>query len=91
MENSDIFESAYYNQSVSLVKVQKIGSKLEKCIKKKLSWNSGRLVYYENKTRGISYDIQVDACYPTLERPEVFVSVTYCDPDTPGHSNENKL
>ncbi len=91
MEKSDIFESAYYNQSVSLAKVQKIGPALEKDIKEKLSWDSGRLVYYENESKGISYDIQVDACYPSIERPEVFVSVTYCDPDTPGHSNENKL
>lgn len=91
MEKSNIFESAYYNQSVSLAKVQKIGPALEKEIKEKLSWDSGRLVYYKNEEKEISYDIQVDACYPTIKNPEVFVSVTYCDPDTPGHSNENKL
>ena len=91
MEKSNIFESAYYNQSVSLAKVQEIGPALEKEIKEKLSWDSGRLIYYKNEDKKISYDIQVDACYPTIKSPEVFVSVTYCDPDTPGHSNENKL
>ncbi len=91
MEKSNVFESAYYNQSVSLAKVQKFGSALEKRIKEKLAWDSGRLVYYTNEEHNISYDIQVDACYPSVKNPKVFVSVTYCDPDKPGHSNENKL
>lgn len=91
MDKASVFESAYYNQSVSLTKVQEIGPALEKEIKTKLGWSCGRLVYYKNEEKGISYDIQVDACYPSVEMPEAFVSVTYCNPDTPGHSNENKL
>lgn len=91
MGKSTIFDSAYYNQSITLTKVQEYGPALEKDIKGRLQWNDGRLVYYNNKAKGISYDIQVDACYPSVKDPEAFVSVTYCNPDTPGHSNENKL
>lgn len=91
MEKNNVFDSAYFNQSVSLSKVQEIGPALEKMIKEKLNWSSGRVLYYENPEREISYDIQVDACYPNIVHPQVFASVTYCNPDTPGHSNENKL
>ncbi len=91
MDRSRIFDSAYHNQSISLAKVQEIGPALEKEIKSKLAWDSGRLVYYKDRAKGISYDIQVDACFPSLKAPEAFASVTYCNPDTPGHSNENKL
>ena len=91
MDRSNIFDSAYHRQSVSLTRVQQIGPALEKEVRAKLSWDSGRLVYYEDAERGICYDIQVDACFPSLSAPEAFASITYCDPDTPGHSNENKL
>lgn len=84
-----LFERAYQKQSASLSKVQEIGPALEKEIKARLKWSCGRLVYYKNN--GLTYDIQVDACYPSVKKPEAFVSVTYCNPDTPGHSNENKL
>lgn len=67
MDRSTIFDSAYHNQSISLTKVQEIGPALEKEIKSKLAWDSGRLVYYENKAKGISYDIQVDACFPSVK------------------------
>lgn len=60
-----------------------------KNVKNALGWESGRVVYYENES--IKYDLQVDCCYPNVNNPEVFVSVTYCKPDKPGHSNENKL
>ena len=91
MEKNNIFDSAYFNQSISLSKVQEIGPALEKMIKEKFNWASGRLNYYKNPEKNISYDIQVDACYPNINNPLAFVSVTYCNPDTPGHSNENKL
>jgi len=29
--------------------------------------------------------------FPAVAKPDVVVSVTYCKPDIPGHSNENKL
>ena len=93
MDNNNIFDSAYFNQSVSLSRVQEIGPAIEAMVKERFNWVNGRMKYfdylYENK--GISYDIQVDACYPNVNTPEAFVSVTYCNPDTPGHSNENKL
>jgi hypothetical protein len=91
MDKSTNYDSAYHNQSISLSKVQEIGPALEREIKDKLLWDNGRLVYYEDKEKGIKYDIQVDACYPSIKKPEAFVSATYCNPDTPGHSNENKL
>ena len=91
MEKNNIFDSAYFNQSVSLSKVQEIGPALEKMVKEKFNWASGRMIYYEDPVNNIAYDIQVDACYPSVDNPQAFASVTYCNPDTPGHSNENKL
>lgn len=84
MEKSNIFESAYYNQSVSLAKVQKIGPALEKEIKEKLSWDSGRLVYYKNEDKKISYDIQVDACYPTIKVLKFLFRLLTAIPILPG-------
>ncbi|WP_339172679.1 hypothetical protein [Anoxybacillus sp. FSL W8-1294] len=81
--------NSYLSQSNSLKYVQKFGPSLEKNVKNALGWESGRVVYYENES--IKYDLQVDCCYPNVNNPEVFVSVTYCKPDKPGHSNENKL
>lgn len=80
---------SYKAQSISLKYVQKFGPQLEKTIKEVLDWESGRMTYYENE--GVKYDLQVDSCFPNVSSPEVFVSVTYCRPDKPGHSNENKL
>jgi hypothetical protein len=80
---------AYSEQSQSLKYVQKFGPQLEKAVSRALGWNGGRIVY--NNYDGTPYDLQVDCCTPTLQDPEVVVSVTYCKPDTPGHSNENKL
>jgi hypothetical protein len=37
------------------------------------------------------YTIQIDNIYPNKENPDVIASVTYTEPDTKGHSNENKL
>lgn len=91
MDKNNIFDSAYFNQSVSLSRVQEIGPALEKMVKEKLNWSSGRMTYYEDPSKGISYNIQVDACFPNIDNPIAFASVTYCNPDTPGHSNENKL
>lgn len=79
----------YQNQSNSLKFVQKFGSQLENGVKKALGWASGRVVYFQ--TEQIVYDVQVDSCWPDTDNPSAFVSVTYCKPDKPGHSNENKL
>ena len=35
--------------------------------------------------------LQVDAIIPDPENPETLISITYTNPDKPGHSNENKL
>lgn len=80
---------SYQAQSTSLKFVQKFGPELERAIKASLGWDSGRVVYFEQE--GLKYDLQVDSCFPNIAAPEVFVSVTYCKPDKPGHSNENKL
>lgn len=82
-------KNSYMAQSASLKYVQKFGPQLEKTIKEVLDWDSGRVVYYEKDN--MKYDLQVDSCFPNVKSPEVFVSVTYCKPDKPGHSNENKL
>ena len=78
---------AWYNQSQSLMKVQETGPELENSVKKILGWPRGRVLYDINR----KYSIQLDAVYPSPKTPETFVSVTYADPDKPGHSNENKL
>ncbi|MHB8730843.1 MAG: hypothetical protein ACYDAB_03520 [bacterium] len=70
--------------------VQKFGPELERAVSKTLDWPGGRVVYAVNEEEA-AYDIQVDCCSPHVDRPEAVVSVTYCKPDTPGHSNENKL
>ena len=80
---------AYSQQSNSLKFVQKFGPQLERAVVDALGWTSGRVVYFQN--RELTYDVQIDACYPDLASPQIFVSVTYCKPDKPGHSNENKL
>lgn len=80
---------AYSEQSQSLKYVQKFGPQLEKAIAAALSWTGGRVIYHS--AENLAYDLQVDCCSPTFSSPEAFVSVTYCKPDTPGHSNENKL
>ena len=91
MEKNNIYDSAYFLQSLSLARVQEIGPTLEREIKEKFNWANGRMIYYEDLSKNIIYDIQVDACYPNVNAPQAFTSVTYCNPDTPGHSNENKL
>jgi len=78
---------AWENQSASLVAVQQRGSGLEKEVKEVLGWNGGRVVY----DREHNYCLQVDAVFPSQDSPETLVSVTYTNPDTRGHSNENKL
>jgi hypothetical protein len=84
---------AYNEQSISLKFVQKFGPDLEKAVVSALDWpeGKGRVVYFYHDQLGLKYDLQVDAFYPNATAPEVFVSVTYCKPDKPGHSNENKL
>ena len=52
-----------------------------------LAWPHGRIVYYPS----LDYSLQVDAAHPSLASPTTIVSVTYTNPDTRGHSNENKL
>ena len=80
-------EIAWHNQSKTLIEVQRYGSNLEREVRNILDWDAGRITY--DKVNG--YRIQVDCAWPTLTSPNVIVSVTYSDPDTPGHSNENKL
>ncbi|UOQ53396.1 hypothetical protein [Hymenobacter cellulosivorans] len=84
--SSDI-TAAWQAQSKRLKEVQIRGGSLEKEIKEILGWDSGRVVYHSHH----GYDVQMDSIYPSKEAPEVIVSVTYTDPDTKGHSNENKL
>lgn len=78
---------AWQNQSKTLIEVQRYGSSLEREVRNILDWDAGRIVY--DKFNG--YKIQVDCAWPSLHDPKVIASVTYSDPDTPGHSNENKL
>jgi hypothetical protein len=78
---------AWENQAASLIEVQKFGGDLEKQVRKTLGWGTGRAIY--DHTR--KYRIQIDCAYPDHNCPETIVSVTYSNPDTPGHSNENKL
>jgi hypothetical protein len=79
--------NAWSAQSQSLVRVQQEGGDLEKLVKNILGWDGGKIVYDHHR----QYKLQTDCVYPSLARPEVVVSVTYTDPDTRGHSNENKL
>lgn len=78
---------AWDKQSKSLVQVQVFGTNLEKEVQKSLGWTTGRALY--DVANG--YDLEVDCVYPNVKNPETIVSVTYSNPDTPGHSNENKL
>lgn len=78
---------AWANQSKSLIEVQKFGGRLQRKIRTLLDWNGGRLIYDASN----GYSIEVDAVVPSVSTPETIVSVTYTNPDTPGHSNENKL
>ena len=80
---------SYSQQSLSLKQVQVYGPQLEATIRDFLGWQKGRVVYHNDN--GLLYDIDVDMCWPSVDAPEVVVSVTYCDAAKPGHSNENKL
>lgn len=80
-------EAAWQAQSKSLIEVQKKGGNLEQEVKALLQWSSGKMEY----DRKHNYFIQVDNAFPSLEKPEILASVTYTEPDTKGHSNENKL
>jgi len=82
-----VANKAWTNQSKSLEGVQVFGSGLEKQIREILGWRGGKVTY--DSKRG--YQVQVDAAFPSLSRPQVVASVTYTNPDTPGHSNENKF
>jgi hypothetical protein len=80
-------DKAWKAQSDSLVEVQRRGGSLEKEVAKILGWRGGRAVYdFDHK-----YTLQVDTAYPSISSPKVILSVTYTDPDTRGHSNENKF
>ena len=82
-----IDETAWANQSKTLIEVQRYGSNLEREVRNALDWDGGRIIYDSVN----QYRIQVDCAWPSLQNPKVIASVTYSDPDTPGHSNENKL
>jgi hypothetical protein len=80
-------ERAWDKQSLSLIEVQKFGSQLEKRTRDLLGWEYGRIIYDSKH----DYKLQVDASWPSLSSPRAILSVTYTNPDQPGHSNENKL
>jgi hypothetical protein len=80
-------DKAWASQAASLVEVQKYGSNLERTVRDLLDWDGGRVLYDAQR----NYRAQIDCVYPSLDKPAAIVSVTYSDPDTPGHSNENKL
>jgi len=80
-------DSAWAAQAATLVEVQKYGSNLERAVRNSLDWDGGRVPY--DFERG--YRIQIDCVWPSLAKPAAIASVTYSNPDTPGHSNENKL
>lgn len=85
-EGGDV-DLAWEAQSESLIDVQKKGGKLEKEIKQILCWEHGRVKYDIER----NYELQVDNVFPDKKNPQVMASVTYTEPDTKGHSNENKL
>ena len=78
---------AWKNQSNSLVEVQKRGTGLEAEVRKILGWPGGKIVYDAER----QYKVQADAAFPSTTAPETVISITYTDPDTRGHSNENKF
>lgn len=85
---------SYQGQSISLKYVQKFGPELERAVSAALGWIEGKgqsITFYDNSELNLKYDLQVDSYYPNTTNPQIFVSVTYCSPDKPGHSNENKL
>jgi hypothetical protein len=86
-EGDRVAAKAWKKQSASLVEVQKRGAGLETTVRDVLGWTGGHVLY--DTIHG--YNIQVDAVYPDAVAPVVIVSVTYTNPDTRGHSNENKL
>lgn len=78
---------AWKAQSESLVEVQKRGGSLEKEVAGILGWKGGRTIYDSQN----NYTLQVDTAFPSVAEPKYIVSVTYTNPDTRGHSNENKF
>jgi hypothetical protein len=82
-----ISKSAWSKQSESLVEVQKQGSGFETVVREVLAWPRGKVVYDTSR----NYTLQVDNVYPLAVKPSIIASVTYTNPDTKGHSNENKL
>lgn len=80
-------KKAWANQAASLVEVQRYGSNLERNVRDSIDWDGGRVIYDRQR----AYKIQTDCVHPSLSAPEAIVSVTYSNPDNPGHSNENKL
>ena len=80
-------DDAWARQSASLAIVQQTSRQLEQAVRGMLGWKTGRITY--DIANG--YKIQVDAVTPSLSSPESIVSITYTNPDTRGHSNENKL
>jgi hypothetical protein len=79
--------SAWSKQSASLVEVQKQGSGFESVVHGILGWPGGKVAYDPAR----SYMLQVDSVHIEAAHPATVVSVTYTNPDTKGHSNENKL
>lgn len=80
---------SYKKQSKSLSLIQVKTRKYELAIREHLGWNGGKICYHACDK--YTYKMQVDAYWPNDKTPEAFVSVTCCDADIRGHSNENKL
>ena len=86
-KNDELNDKAWKSQSQSLIEVQKRGGDLEEEVVRILGWEGGKTVYdFKHK-----YSLQIDAAFPSTKSPKVMVSVTYTNPDKPGHSNENKF
>lgn len=80
---------SYKKQSKSLSKIQLKTRKYELAIRELLDWKGGKIAYHTSAN--YTYKMQVDAFWPDEKQPSAFVSVTCCDADIRGHSNENKL
>lgn len=87
MNNPADIATAWKAQSESLQEVQIKGGRLEKKVQEILNWSTGRVVYDSE----FSYDLQIDNYYEQGGKIATVASVTYTEPDTKGHSNENKL
>jgi len=78
---------AYGKQGISLEEVQRNAPLFERIIKETVDGKSGRIKYTDHP-RAL---LQMDIVLPSSKTPKTAISVTHSNPDTPGHSNENKF